>query len=234
MTSADFIVAFGIIVVVIFFAVFYVSNNFSNELNYLTTLELKESGSNLNQLIEENLYDNFNKIKSDFKEIGNYAHREKVGVSLEPATEVSKVHVYDELMNEIPTEPYVAGNKLFVFFWLDFESGEERFIDIFYYGGSTTNIKYLGDPVEINVTGKMLSEYDVKVISQTNCGILQSSDYEQVKESLGFRHQFKLNLTDCEYGPNPPETTIVVKQFPLLLEKSNEIISSEIAKVMVW
>jgi len=236
MTQIDFVIAFVLIITIIYFAISFVSSNFSNELSVFETNELKESASSLQRYLFEMLDDkslvtDAKKIKILFKEVGGYDHPEQMNISIEPL--VNKVHVYDNFMNEISSESSIIGNKILVSFWLGFSRNEEKRINIFYFGDPTTHIEYLS--FNNNITSRILSEEKIIVVSKEKCSKLKSLEYEDVKNMFGFDHQFKINLTDCNYGPEPPEAAnVIVKSIPLLIENPNELISSGNAKIMVW
>jgi len=237
MTQIDFVIAFVLIISIIYFAISFVSSNFSNELSVFETNELKESASSMQTYLFEILDDkslvtDAKKIKILFKEIGGYQHmEEQMNISIEPL--VNKVHVYDNFMNEISSESSINGNRILVSFRLNFDQNEEKRISIFYFDDPTTDIDYLS--FDNNVTSRILSEEKVIVVSKEKCSKLKSLEYEDVRNIFGFDHQFKINLTDCDYGPEPPEAAnVIVKSVPLLIEKPNELISSENARIMVW
>jgi len=229
MSQTDFIIGFGVLIVLVSFTIFYISSNYSSEFNSLLLLDLKESSYQLEQLLKDSLSDNFKKINSYFKEIGGEEHRERIGISIE-IENIDKIHVYDDLMNEIPSDVIRTGKGVNVFFFLDFDPNEEKFVNIFYYGGSSTDLKYLGNPEENNVIGRILSEYNVNVIPNEKCNL----DYDQFRNSLDFENQFKINLTECSIGPEPPETNVIVKNIPILFENSNELMIPENMRVLTW
>jgi len=236
MTQIDFVIAFVLIITIIYFAISFVSSNFSNELSVFEMNGLKESASSVQRYLFEILDDkslviDTKKIKILFKEIGGYDHIEQMNISIEPL--VNKVHIYDNFMNEIPSESSIIGNKILVSFWLSFSQNEEKRINIFYFGEPTTDIEYLS--FDNNITSRILSEKKVTVVSKEKCSKLKKLEYEDVKNMFGFDHQFKINLTDCNYGPEPPEAAnVIVKSVPLIIENPNELISAGNAKIMVW
>lgn len=175
-----------------------------------------------------------NKIEGLYTEIGGYSHKEQMQVSLEPSENISDIHVYDSFMTEIPSDANVNGNNVIVSFWLDFSPNEKKQANIFYKGGSTTNIDYIPNPSEMNVTGRILSEYEIPVISKEKCSDVQGMNYDTLRSKIGFNHNFKVELTDCTFGIDPPSANVFVNNFPVLIEKQNSLISLDMARVMVW
>lgn len=249
MTQIDFVIAFGILIGIIVFSIFYTTNNFTNELNIIETSELRQASHGLGtQLFKTSGYppdwyksnpitlgleNNVNRIQTTYEEVGDYNHTEKIKVSIFYTDIEGDPHVYDLFMNEIPSDIVYVGNKVMITFELHFEALEEKRTNIFYFG-SSTKIEYSSNSTETNITGRILSEQIAPVVQQEKCSSLGSMDYETVKNLLGFEHQFRIGLTDCNYGLNPPDTNVIVTSFPVLIEKSDDLISAEIAKVSVW
>lgn len=238
MTQVDFIISIAIIIITISFVIFYMSNSFSNEINIIRSSELKESANSLEKQFFEiksnvSLEDNVNKVQGIYKEIGGYSHMEKMKISLEPALLISKPHVYDNFMNEIPSEIKIVGGKVKIDFWLEFSPYEQRQANIFFFGGPTTKIKYMTNITETNITGFILSEEKLSIVSQKKCNNLKNITYEDIRKSLGFRHHFKIDFK-CLIGLEPPETNVIINSIPILFENKNELITLEMAKVLVW
>jgi len=101
-------------------------------------------------------------------------------------------------------------------------------------GNSTTQINYESNVTEKNVTAKILSEYDVFVISYDKCIDLQSEDYDDIRNGLDLDHYFNLELTNCNVGPEPPDTDVLVSRIPVLREESDGSIVSDVAIFKVW
>jgi len=237
MTHIDFVIAFALTIGIIFFAIFFVNNNFSRDFNYFRIIDLEKAESSLErQLFDikdyKSLISDFKKIQILLKEIGNRTHTgEQINISLEPV--VSKVHVYDNYMNEISSINITEGNKVFIIFTLSFSPLENKKVNIIYHGDKTDYIDYNSSNNEIE--GKIISEKNIPVVSQEKCSSLNSLTYEDARNAFGFEQQFKLNLTGCNYGVEPPTVAnIISKEVPVLLERSDEIIIASKAKVMVW
>ncbi len=249
MTQTDFAIAFGILIVIVFFVMSYTTNNFTNELDILKTSELRQASYGLGkQLLGTTGYPpnwykttpiilglegTVNKIQTIYEEVGDYEHKEKVKVSIFYTEIEGDPHVYDLFMNEVPSEIEYVGNKVMITFELEFIPLEKKRINIFYFGDST-NIEYSSNPTETNITGRILSEQPMSVIQQEKCYSLGNIGYENIRDLVGFEHQFRIDLTDCSYGLNAPDADVVVTTFPVLIERSDGLISAEIARVSVW
>jgi len=236
MGHIDFVIAFILMISIIFFVVLFISNSFSTELSAFTINELKESSYYFEkQLFEildnKSLISDAGEIQIVFEEIGGYGHTEEIIISIEPL--VSKLHVYDTSMNEIPSTSTPSGDSITLSFWLTFSSNEKKRVNIFYFGDSIKNIDYTS--VANNITARMISDKRVNVVSQEKCSQLNNIPYEQTKENFGFEHQFQINLTDCNYGQGTSgRGNIIISSVPVLLEKSDGLISAETAKLMVY
>jgi len=235
MTHIDFIIAFALTVGIIFFAIFFVNSNFSREFNYFRAIELEKAASSLErQLFEihddKSLISDFKKIQVLLKETGNRTHTEQINMSIEPV--INKLHVYDNFMNEIPSEKTIDGNKVFLTFILSFSPYEKRRIDIIYDGGQTT---YMGISSQNDIENRIISEKIMPIVSQEKCLKLNSIEYDDARNAFGFEHQFNINLTDCNYGLEPPMVAnIISKEIPVLVERYNGLIYAANARVMVW
>lgn len=237
MTNVDFAISIAMIIFIISFAVFYVAMNFSNEMTIVENMELRKSSSELGAQLfstSSGLQSDANKVEGIYTEIGGYQHKEQIKVSLEPEAVISTVHVYDNFMSEIQSDVSFQGNKVIISFWLDFSPSEKKQANIFYKGGTTTKIEYMSNSTETNVTGRIISEYEIPIISQDKCSEMKSMNYTEAKDKIGFEHQFKVELNDCSFGIEPPSTTVIVNSFPVLVENLNGSISPEIARIMVW
>jgi len=235
MTHIDFIIAFALTVGIIFFAIFFINSNFSREFNYFRTIELEKAASSLErQLFEihddKSLISDFKKIQVLLKEVGNRTHTEQINISIEPV--INKLHVYDNFMNEIPSEKTIDGNKVFLTFVLSFSPYGKRRINIIYDGGQTT---YMGISSQNDIESRIISEKNIPVVSQEKCSKLNSLEYNNARNAFGFEHHFKINLTDCNYGLEPPTVAnIILKEIPVLIERYNELISATNARMTVW
>ncbi|MFQ6020767.1 MAG: hypothetical protein ACE5J4_01970 [Candidatus Aenigmatarchaeota archaeon] len=230
MSQIDYAVASALIITVIFFSIFFTSSSYSSEINMLRVNELKESASSLSrQLLENDLISNSKQVKVILEEVGGYEHREQIKISIEPI--VQKPHVYDEFFNEIPSTKKIAGNKIIISFWSDFKPYEKKRVKILFFGNSQI-LDYLSGGIDVNA--RILSEQKINVISQDKCLYFKNLDYSEIKDLLGFEHQFKINISDCVFGLNPPEANVIIKSIPVLIEKSDEIIYPEYSKVIVW
>jgi hypothetical protein len=233
MTDIDSTMAFVLILTVLTFVIFYASSYFSTETGLLGSVELRKSSdfltTQLFQTFDNSLLDTGKKIQILFKEEQDRDHQETLQVSIEPV--VNKIHVYDKFLNEIPSSTQISGDQVIVTFSLSFGRNEEKRIDILYFGRKTSNIEYLSGGT--GISAKILSEKEVNLVSQDRCSKL-GSDYDNTRTILGFDQQFRVDLTDCSFGPNPPDANVILSSYPVLVEKLNGLISPELARVSVW
>jgi len=237
MAQIDFAVAFIVIFAMIVYSVFIVSSTIIKDFNYFTAKEIEKSEDSLSkQLFEtldnKSLISNFKKVQILFEETGGYSHTENLKISIKPI--MSKIHVYNQSMNEIPSSTFTTGDYVNVTFDLGFSANQKRYVNIFYFGGKTDDIAYNNNITETNVTARILSEEDVVVLSQDKCNFLKSLSYEEAKSNFGFIHNFRIN-DYCVYGEEPPfAANIIVKSIPLLVERVDETVYPENITLKVW
>ncbi len=237
MAQIDFAVAFVVIFSMIVYSVFIVSSTITKDFNYFTAKEIEKSQDSLLKQLFETLDDksliyNFKKIQILFEEIGGYSHIENLKISIKPI--MSKIHVYNQSMNEIPSLTFTTGSYVNITFDLGFLTSQKRYVNIFYFGDKTDEILYNNNITETNVTARILSEEDVIVFSQEKCNFLKSLTYEEVKNNFGFINNFRLD-NYCIYGEKSPfAANIIVKSVPLLVEKQDETIYPDYITLEVW
>jgi len=233
MSDIDTAMAFVSVLIILSFVIIYSSNYFSTQTGFLRVADLKKSSSFLStqlfQTFDNSLIDNAKEIQILFKEDLGIGHTETLQVSIEPI--VNKIKVYDKFLNEIPSTTLPSGGKVIVTFTLSFTANEEKRIDIFYFGGKTTNIEYLSGLT--GISARILSEKETSLVTQDRCNSLKL-DYNKTRDDLGFEEQFRTDLTDCSFGPNPPEANVILSSSPVLIEKANGLLSAEIARISVW
>jgi hypothetical protein len=228
MSQVDFAVAFLMIISVITYSVVSTSNKLTGDFAVFTESRLSESASSLSkQLLGTNdaksLMTSFKKIHASFQDIGAYQHTEILKLTLTPAQ--SDVHVYDRSWNEIPSA--TSGEN--VSFDLEFSAAEKKYVMIIYDGGSTSKISFEGT----NVTGTILSEEDVYVMSQQRCDSIRGMAYDEAKESLGLSENF--NVSECNIGLAPPlSANVIVKSVPVMIEKDDGSIYPNFVRIKVW
>jgi hypothetical protein len=180
------------------------------------------------------LISDFKKIQIVFEEIGGYPHsNEQLNISITPI--VNKIHVYDRSMNEITSNTFTSSDNITVYFHLDFLPNEKKYVNIFYYGNPTTTIDYINNYLDNNITGRIISEEDVAVLSKEKCSKLKALSYEDVRNVFGFTDNFRIQSDECEYGQEQPITNIIKKAVWLFIEnKTDERIYSGYVKLLVW
>ena len=236
MSEIDFAVAFLLILSVLTYSVLSASRNLSNDFTAFTSSRLEESASSLSkQLFEiqddKSLVSDFKKIQVAFSEVGSYSHTETMNITITPA--VSKIHVYDTLLNEIQSTISNNDNNITISFDLSFSPSETKYVDIFYDDVPSQSIGYTSNVTQTNVTSVILSEENVYVLSQQRCSNLKSLSYQEAKTRFGFSDDF--HTSECDYGATPPATSdIIVKTIPLLIESSDGTLYPGSVKLRVW
>ena len=235
MSQIDFAIAILLMISILTYSVVSVSNKLSNDFDLFTSKKLEESASSLSkQLFEtqdnKSLISNFKKIQVSFLERGSYSHTEVLNLAIAPV--VSKIHIYDNLFNEIQTTVSNDGAKVNVSFILTFSPNEGKYLNIFYEGAPTTSIAYTNDEIQNNISSVILSEEDVYVLSKQKCSNLRNLNYDDARNQFGFLNDFK--ISECDYGIEAPTTNVIVKSVPLLIEKQDETLYSNFVKLEVW
>jgi len=236
MSQIDFSIAILIIISVLTYSVISTSNKLNSDFNTFESKRIGESASALSKQLfnvedSKSLISSFKKIQVSFQEIGGYPHTAQMNITITPV--VSKIHVYDNSLNEIPSTNSSNGNNITVSFELSFNPNERKYVNIFYDGIPTTKINYTSNITETNVTSIILSEEDVYVLSQERCINLKSLSYEEAKNRFGFSDDFR--ISECEYGKEVPATSnVVVESVPLLVEKTDGTLYSNLVKLRVW
>jgi hypothetical protein len=239
MTQIDFAIATAVLLIVISLSLFYVSNIVSKNTEETNYRELQKSSLGLGvQLFETENYTNSlgleektNSIQMQSKETGGRSHEETINIDIQPPG-IEKFRVYDNLFNEIPAIIQYLPDRVKVIFDVDFAPYEIKQFNMIYFGGGTIGITA---EQNIDVQNRIISEKEIKVISQDNCNYINSLDYNYVKGMLGFRNEFRFDLIDCNFGINPPTTASIFSDlYPVFIEKSSGIITSEFANLRVW
>jgi hypothetical protein len=237
MSQIDFAIAILMMISVLTYSLLSVSNKLTNDFNTFTAKKLEESASSLSKQLfkiqdNKSLIANFKKIQASFLEIGSYTHIETLNVTITPV--VSKIHVYDNFLNEITFALLNNGDNVTVSFDLTFSPNEKKYVNIFYDDVPTTNIDYTSNITEANVTSIILSEEDVYVLSKQRCSNLKALSYEEAKNRFGFLDNFNI-FNECAYGTEMPFTAnIIIKSMPLLIERTDETLYSNFVKLKVW
>ncbi|MFH1229088.1 MAG: hypothetical protein V1678_01530 [Candidatus Aenigmatarchaeota archaeon] len=233
MSQVDFAVAFLLIISVITYSVASTSNKLTGDFAVFSEKTLGESASYLSKQMldvhdQNSLVSNFRKIQASFSEVGMYPHTETISMTVTPV--LSKVHVYDRFWNEISATISSNGVNETISFSLDFSSAEKKHVNIFYDGAATSGIDYAG---ATNITGIILSEEDVYVMSQQRCSNLKNMTYNEARSKFGFTEN--LNISECDYGLSPPSSAnVIVKSIPVLAEKEDGTIYASFVRIKVW
>ncbi|MBU3905056.1 MAG: hypothetical protein KJ906_02835 [Nanoarchaeota archaeon] len=211
MGQTDFIMAIVIILGVISFSLFFVSSNFSTQLEQTNVLELKQSAGVLENKISNLIKQEMNLSKISFELAEGVPHEEIPVISLNG--NIENLEFYDQDTNLL-----ASGNP----FSPSLESGTEYFYAI--YDGIVTGITYNNAE---NITVRVLNEQSYYVLSEELCNQI---DYNVTREE--FNHNFKIKLGDCEIGLEPPQITVVAKKVPIII-KSDQI-KKDFLNIMVW
>lgn len=236
MTQIDFGVAFFLLITIIIYSISVVSANISNDFNYFNSEKVEKVASSITSNLfdvkdSNSLVSEFKQIQIGFDEVGGIPHTTTLDIQIMP--EVSKVHVYDKMYNEIASTVTSLSGQTNVSFNLDFLAFETKYVYIVYEGTNTSSIDYTSDVSANNVTGVIVSEKEIYVLSQAKCSQLQSMSFNESKNLFGFTESFRIS-NECVYGPQPPSANVIVKKIPIIMEQSDGTIQSTKIQLMVW
>lgn len=236
MSHIDFLVGFVLILSTMFLIIYFISNSISNNVNDLATNEVRKSSLSLERQLfdindDKSLIANAKELQEVLVETNHTAHAEEMRISIKP--QINSARVYNNSLSEIPSSSTQSPGETILSFSLSFSPDEKKWVRIFYFGDSVTDINYL--TTEDNITLRILSDKNVTVVSQKKISNFKNNAYEKTKEIFGFQNQFRIDLEDFHYGPEPPITAnIILKNIPVLFESSDGLLHAELARLRVW
>lgn len=235
MTEVDFAIAIGITIAIVSFIIFYTVGDFTEEMSIIRADQLDDAKVSLsNQILKDYLSDDLKKVEIMFEETSNKSHTESLKISLKPEDVTDEIHVYDDEFYEKSISTEYKTNEILVTLSVSFSPYEKEYFSLYYRGNSTSSISYDSNPSAVKVDAVILSEYDTPVISYQKCSDMISMSFDDLQSELGTDHYFQLQLTGCNFGPEPPETDVVIHRVSVLREDSDGSISSDVATLKVW
>ncbi|OGI11725.1 hypothetical protein A3K64_00330 [Candidatus Micrarchaeota archaeon RBG_16_36_9] len=234
MSHIDFAIGFVLIISTILILFYFVTNSISNNINDFSSDEIRESSFSLGDHLfsindDKSLISTFRELQAVLSEINSTDHTEEIRISIKP--QVSKVKVYNNTMDEIISSSNDLPGETIVSFTLGFAANENKVINVIYYG-DFNSVNYLTP--ENNISLRMLSAKDLSVVSQQKCYYLKSHSYNVVKTMFGFKNDFRLDLENCNYGPQPGVGNVIIRNIPVIFESENGLMSSKLARLSVW
>jgi hypothetical protein len=236
MSHIDFLVGFVLILSALFLIVYFVSNSISNNVNDLTMNEVRKSSLSLERQLfdindDKSLITNARELQAVLTETNHTAHTEEIRISIKP--QVNSTRVYNNSLGDIPSSSTQSPGETVLSFRLSFSPDEKKWIRIFYFGDSVANINYL--TTENNVSLRMLSDKNTSIVSQEKILGFISNGYEKTKNILGFQNQFRIDVEDFHYGPQPPvAANVVSRSVPVLFESSDGSLHAELVRLVIW
>jgi len=235
MSHIDFAIGFVLIISSLFLTFYFISNSIANNINDLIANELKESSLSLERHLfeindDKSLVTNARELQMILNETNNTDHTEEIRISIKP--QVNNVKIYDNFFNITSSTKQQLSGETIVSFTISFSSYETKRLKIVYFGDAIKDIDYLS--VNNNITARILSDKEINVVSKEKCSKFNSNSYENTKNIFGFQHQFKLNLDDCSYGPEPPITAnVILRNVPVIFETIDGL-QAKIARLRIW
>jgi hypothetical protein len=236
MSHIDFLVGFVLILSAMFIIVYFISNSIANNVNDLTTNEVRKSSLSLERQLfdindDNSLITNARELQAVLTETNHTAHTEEIRISIKP--QVNSVRVYNNSLGVIPSSSTPSPGETVLSFTLSFSPDEKKWVRIFYFGDAVADMKYLA--TDKNITMRMLSDKNTSIVSQEKISSFIINGYDKVKEIFGFKNQFRIDVEDFHYGPQPSVAANVVSRgIPLIFESSDGSLHAELVRLIVW
>jgi len=217
MGQIDFIMAMLVIIAIVSFSIFYVSGNFTNQLEEMSVLELRQTSKILEKIMfDDLLQEDMKLMKASFEETDGSSHTETIILTFTGTAD--DLNIYTDEMNHVIA---AVGNE--ITFDISIGANEIKYYNII-YSGTVSGVSYNNAE---NITASILSEQDYLVVSEQACFDL---DYDEFRED--FYHNFRIKIGSCELGLDPPEATVVARNVPIVLNTG--IVQKEFANILVW
>jgi len=236
MSHIDFLVGFVLILSALFLIVYFISNSISNNVNDLTMNEVRKSSLSLERQLfdindDKSLTTNARELQAVLTETNHTAHTEEIRISIKP--QVNSIRVYNNSLSEIPSSSTQSSGETILSFALSFSPDEKKWIRIFYFGDSVANVNYL--TTENNVSLRILSDKNTSVVSQEKILGFINNGYDKTKEVFGFQNQFRIDVEDFHYGPQPSvAANVVSRSVPVIFESSDGSLHAELVRLVIW
>ena len=236
MSHIDFLVGFVLILSAMFLIVYFISNSISNNVNDLTTNEVRKSSLSLERQLfdindDNSLITNARELQAVLTETNHTAHIGEMRISIKP--QINNVSVYNNSLSEIPSSSIQSSGETVLSFSMSFSPDEKKWVRIFYFGDSVADMKYL--TTDNNITMRILSDKNTSVVSQEKISDFISNGYDKTKNVFGFQNQFRIDVEDFHYGPQPSvAANVVSRSVPVIFESSDGSLHSELVRLIVW
>jgi hypothetical protein len=236
MSHIDFLVGFVLILSAMFLIVYFISNSISNNVNDLTTNEVRKSSLSLERQLfdindDKSLITNARELQAVLTETNHTTHIGEMRISIKP--QINNVSVYNNSLSEIPSSSTPSPGETILSFNLSFLPDEKKWVRIFYFGDSVADMKYL--TTDNNITMRILSDKNTSVVSQEKISGFISNGYDKTKEIFGFQNQFRIDVEDFHYGPQPSvAANVVSRSVPVMFESSDGLLHAELVRLIVW
>lgn len=236
MSHIDFLVGFVLTLSAMFIIVYFISNSISNNVNDLTTNEVRKSSLSLERQLfdindDNSLITSARELQAVLTETNHTAHTEEIRISIKP--QVNSIRVYNNSLSEIPSSSTPSPGETILSFSLSFSPDEKKWVRIFYFGDSVADMKYLA--TENNVSLRILSDKNTSIVSQEKISSFIINGYDKKKEILGFQNQFRIDVEDFHYGPQSSvAANVVSRSVPVIFESSDGSLHAELVRLIVW
>jgi hypothetical protein len=231
MTYIDFIIGFLLLMSSIFFVIYFVSNSMSNNANDVSTNSLMESSVFLENYLFSGKNDVFASQASEVQlvltETSGSGHTDEVAFFVEPGEDAK---LYDVFWNDTSASYTQLSGRTEVRLTASFLPNEKKTLRMVYFG-EAQNISYMS--VDNNVSFLALAGKKISVVPSNICSSLVS--YDELKNRMDFKHDFRVEMQNCSYGKEKPlKTNIFVSDVPLFVQNPEGLVEPSYAKLMVW
>jgi hypothetical protein len=233
MTHIDFVIGFILLMSAVFMVMYFATNSISNNVNEVVANDAKESSLVLEKYFfgfqsNNSLIDTVRETDVLVTERDGAAHSEDVSISLRPGPQA---RVYDGFWNQISTSIIQTPGQTDLSIQISFNPSEKKRMSIVYFGEESD----IGYSSSGNATAVILAGHELNVVSQERLSNLLSRAYDEVRASLDFGHNFRIEMPGFSYGPVPPsKANLFVRSVPVLLEAQDGSIGPALARLSVW
>jgi hypothetical protein len=235
MTHIDFIIGFILLMSAIFMVMYFATSSISNNVNEVVASDMAESSLALEKYFFGAQNDNIlmgyaKEIDVMINERDSLAHTEDVSISIMPGA--GNVGLYDDFWNETVTSIIQSSGQTSLSARIDLAPNENKSLKVVYFGEEANEVTYSSSG---NATAVIVAGKEIRVVSQERCSSLSARAYSDVKTSIDFGHNFRIDLPGCSYGPsNPSKANIIIRNVPILLENPDGTITTAIARLSIW
>ncbi len=263
LSPIDFAIAFAVVFAVITFTAFYITGWSSSQVSIGRAADIETASKEIGKTLFETQgipsdWETSSEVRvryglasyayqipvivkeaTKFKwEVGEHygaSHiNEVIEIPIDFSHEAKSVRVYDEQMNEVPSELVLQTEQNKTRFQINLAPGERKTYYIFY---SSVYFEPEWGWTSANATGtietQILQETEIKIISYQKLKTLSMTNYKEKSKMTDY--DFRIEIADFSWGPDLPEgADMAIYSAPLLVQDSSGRLEPKTGKVIVW